>query len=268
MSISNLLQQTAVIQTRLAGQDRLGVQVDDWQISQTDVPCRLKRNSGQQIFDDNQRGVVRLLQAVNFEAWAGIDESMRILQITNANGSAAAGDMTILSVYPVNNGDGMVDHLIVQNASHSAVGRRMTAVAFTWTADEVLAKAKRAHERALVAFGYSISQQSKTIVHKVTGTLGRSIHIAQDSYSDSIDDLQHAKDHKRGGDELDVGAAQGNMTELVTWTGSVGSLSVGSWLEYAQRIETRYPYMAPTIQSMQGRFLGLLQQAMSEEGLA
>ena len=131
---------------------------------------------------------------------------------------------------------------------------------FVWKGDELVVAVHRAVARSMVALGETVSSEAKQRVHRLTGTLSRSIHAAPDNYM-GTGDYEQAKEA-----DLAAGAA---VAQLPTWVGqNKAVILVGSWIPYACVEEGRHPYMAPAIEVAMGRVLGVFQQAFREEGLA
>lgn len=134
-------------------------------------------------------------------------------------------------------------------------------VRYEWYGDDILSSCKRAVGRASVALAETVVYEAKDRVHRLTGTLSRSIHAAPDGHEGS-------GDHPRaeGGENL-----QGSVTaELPTWVGeNQAVILVGSWIPYACVEESRHPYMAPALEAVMGSVAEeIFQQAFAEEELA
>jgi len=138
---------------------------------------------------------------------------------------------------------------------------------FEWRGNDIVAAVHRAAARGVVALGETIVSEAKQRVHRLTGTLSRSIHSAPDNYQGGSD-YDDARDPEHGGSGRDL-AAGAVIGELPTWvTESQAVVLVGSWIPYACVEEGRHPYMQPAIEAAMGRALGVFQQAFREEGLA
>jgi hypothetical protein len=130
---------------------------------------------------------------------------------------------------------------------------------FTWEGEQITVKVRRAIGRGSVALAETIVSEAKQRVHRLTGTLSRSIHSAPDAYMGEGD-----HESAKAGEEL--GGAL--VTSLPTWV-SPGQavILVGSWIPYACVEESRHPYMAPAVEAALGRAADIFAQAFREEGL-
>jgi len=132
---------------------------------------------------------------------------------------------------------------------------------FEWYGDDILGSCRRAAARGTIALAETVVSSAKDRVHRLTGTLSRSIHAAPDGYEGAGDQPQ-----AEGGADL----SGASYAELPTWVGEDQAvILVGSWIAYACVEESRHPYMAPALEAVMGSVAeDIFQQAFAEEGLA
>ena len=135
----------------------------------------------------------------------------------------------------------------------------MTPSQFTWSPAGVLRKEKRAVDRATVATMNIAASNAKMVVHRVFGTLSRSIHVAPLGYKGDADQSM-----------AEAGISLQDDRAIVKWDNFGLSLFVGSWLDYSLVEELRggsHEYMLPSFQSAVKEYPKILRKAMKREGL-
>lgn len=129
-----------------------------------------------------------------------------------------------------------------------------STVILDWQGAQVLTKAKRAIERAEVATLEEASAEATRVVHRITGTLARSIHAAPIDYVGPADESV-----ARSGRKIM------NAADIPTWQGWQAMGEVGSWISYAIYEERRHPYLAPSFHMATQQFTTKLHQAFDSE---
>ena len=128
-----------------------------------------------------------------------------------------------------------------------------------WAAGPVVNKVTRAKERALVAVGERIVSEAKQVVHRISGTLSRSIHLAQPGYTGPADQSRaRSLDLHRRGSIVPLKTAGGDLVLLA-----------GSWIDYAEDELDRggsHDYMTPAVEIAEGASKEALQRALAAEG--
>lgn len=131
---------------------------------------------------------------------------------------------------------------------------------FVWTGAEVKTAGRRAVNRTMVALGARTSSGAKQRVHRLTGTLSRSIHEAPPDYA-----TQSAGDHEAAKTTDLAGSA---TAKLPVWDDKgEAALEVGSYLPYACVEEARHPFLAPALDEAMAGAEETFRQAFAEEGL-
>lgn len=146
------------------------------------------------------------------------------------------------------------------------MAKKAAQAGFTWDGAEAKAKARRAVNRAMVALGARTTSGAKQRVHRLTGTLSRSIHEAPPDYAtQATGDLKAAQDAAHGGQEQDLAGSE--MAKLPVWDEhSEAAMEVGSYLPYACVEEARHPYLAPALDEAMASAEATFKQAFAEEG--
>lgn len=127
---------------------------------------------------------------------------------------------------------------------------------FKWEGTNVIERVKRAVERSEVAVAEVAVTEAKVVVHRITGTLSRSIHAAQPGTTDGASDEEAAF----GGSDLTAAV-------VPVWEGDQALLEVGSWISYAINEEDLHPYLYPSIEKAAAEAPAIFEQAFAEEGL-
>jgi hypothetical protein len=118
-------------------------------------------------------------------------------------------------------------------------------------------KARRASTRALVGTAEHGISLAKANVHRVTGTLSRSLHTAGRNYQGESDyEAAKAADLQNGS----------VTTSQVSWEGDTGVIWAGSWIPYAVFEESLHPFLGPAFDVAREQQGSLLQKAFHEEG--
>ena len=99
---------------------------------------------------------------------------------------------------------------------------------FEWRGEEVKQKVERATGRAMVSWAENVIAGAKRGVHRLSGTLSRSLHAAGRNYSGDNDE----RAAKVG--SLSMGGV-GSSMNLPDWDGSKtrAYIEAGSWITYA-----------------------------------
>lgn len=137
----------------------------------------------------------------------------------------------------------------------------LMSMAREWHGMTIKDKMARANARALIAIGVNISAETKRITHRISGTLARSIHVAEVGYE--------------GGDSDEAMAAIGDLLYTTMPAGpSRGpfgpAIEVGSWLPYAcvEWVGRQHPGITQGLEMVRGeRMDAIVKQAYIEEGL-
>ena len=130
-------------------------------------------------------------------------------------------------------------------------------VRLEWHGEKIRGKGRRAVERAMQAWGAQVVADAKNDVHRLTGTLSRTLHTASRSYKPSSDQAEE------GGGAVATG-------DLPEWEGDNAFIVAGSWISYAIHELRRggaHDFLSRAVNRANGRFKGLLQQAFGSEGL-
>jgi hypothetical protein len=130
-----------------------------------------------------------------------------------------------------------------------------------WFGDELEARINRAAGRAIVAIGMQIAVETKTITHRITGTLARSVHAAPAGYEGYAEDDTTAP-------TADLLLLYGVPTATPTPFGP--SVEVGSWLPYAcvEWIGRGHPGVTQGLEMARGaRMDATVVEAFRQEGL-
>lgn len=140
----------------------------------------------------------------------------------------------------------------------------MGVTKFTWLGSEVSARTALAENAALVAIAQDVVAGGKMYVHRLTGTLSRSIHAAPVGYEDGEGDRGSAMAGS------DLGGAFGMSIDMVTQQGNGAAIWAGSWIIYAyiQEIIRGNLYMTQAVDDVSGeRAQSHMTQAFAEAGL-
>ncbi len=134
---------------------------------------------------------------------------------------------------------------------------------FEWHGRDVAERTHRAIGRASVAWGESIVSKAKGKVHRLSGTLSRSIHAAGKSYDGGRD--------KKAAEVGSLGSGGfGAGRSLPTWAGDRAFIEAGSWIDYAVYEQARggsHDFMTAAVDSANSGYTDKLRQAMMQEGL-
>lgn len=140
-----------------------------------------------------------------------------------------------------------------------------SGVEFKWNGLTIQEQANRAKGRGLVGIGMSIATEGKRNADVISGTMRRSIHVAELNYTGG-DDLEVST----GTDPEDQSYGPPNIT-IPTYVGGEAALEVGSWVPYAcvEEVGRGHTFMQPAVEVVQGaRAEALMIKAFAEEGLA
>lgn len=124
-----------------------------------------------------------------------------------------------------------------------------------WHGAEMNRKVVRACERTTLALAETVASEAKQRVHRVTGTLSRSIHTFDEEFEGQGDE-RRAKDGE---------AIQG--LRAVETKGGIITVLVGSLISYAKYEERLHPFMEPAFDVAMATGVARFRQAMAEEGL-
>ena len=134
---------------------------------------------------------------------------------------------------------------------------RRANVRLEWHGEKIEGKSRRAVGRAMNAWGAQVVAEAKNDVHRLTGTLSRTLHTAMRSYKASSDKAEE------GGGAVATG-------DLPEWEGDSAFLVAGSWVSYAIHELRRggdHDFLTRAVNRANDRFKSSLQQAFGEEGL-
>jgi hypothetical protein len=134
---------------------------------------------------------------------------------------------------------------------------------FVWHGEELKHHVEHALSRAAVGWAQQVVMAAKMIVHRVTGTLSRSLHAAPRDYN-GAGDFEQAKTTS-----LDTGAA-GAGYELPKWDNGHAYIAAGSWIQYAAAEFSKggtHDYLSGPVAQANQNFEGLVKKAMGEEGI-
>lgn len=127
-------------------------------------------------------------------------------------------------------------------------------VIIRWEGGKRSREVTRACERATLAIAEHVASEAKIRVHRITGTLSRSIHTFNEEYAGQGDEAQ-AK-----------GSAIQGLKVANTKGGTITVL-VGSLISYAKYEERLHPFLTPAfdiaLSGAQARF----RMAMAQEGI-
>ena len=125
-----------------------------------------------------------------------------------------------------------------------------------WEGDKAGEQAKEAARLAVTRLGIGVVSEALPSTPVATGTLRRSLHVAEPG-ADHATDFQRAS----GGEALHGG--QSDKTIAGNAKGRVVA-QVGSWLVYALIQELRRGYLLPAFDRVKRNLPGLLKQAAKE----
>lgn len=130
---------------------------------------------------------------------------------------------------------------------------------FVWHGQRIKRKLERAVARATIAWAMLVSTEAKMDVHRVTGTLSRSIHAAPSNY-DGGSDIMLAK----------ASALSGIVGQVPRWLGnrSVAEVAAGSWIDYAKTERQRggtHDWLSRAVTVADAKFPFILARAMGQE---
>lgn len=130
-----------------------------------------------------------------------------------------------------------------------------------WKGDDVKRRAHRAIERGMIATAETAVSEAKQRVHRLTGTLSRSIHAAPAQYNG-----EH--DHRRAR-IIDLAEDGGIAQGLPTWRDDSAIIWVGSWLPYAfvEEVVRKHTYLGPAFDLAKARAVEKFRMAFAQEGL-
>jgi hypothetical protein len=144
-------------------------------------------------------------------------------------------------------------------------GPAISGYTLNWKGAEIKSKVKRAVSRSMIAWAETAVYNMKTRVHRLTGTLSRSIHAAPRDYQGSGDEGSAASPPK--GSAMTLPA----MGEIPQWVGDGAVVRVGSWISYAKYENDRggdHQFLEPAVEAATSGYHAQLEQAMREEGFA
>jgi hypothetical protein len=129
-----------------------------------------------------------------------------------------------------------------------------------WFGMDIEAKINRASGRAIIAIGVNVASETKRITHRISGTLARSIHVAEVGYEQG---------------DTDEGLAESGdllfqlMPASATHTEFGPAIEVGSWLPYAcvEWVGRQHPGITQGLEAARSRADAIVEQAFMEEGL-
>lgn len=121
-------------------------------------------------------------------------------------------------------------------------------IAFTWNGRDIKRRARGASARGLIGFGEQMAAVAKRIVHKESGDLGRSIHVAR---------------------TRSLGMIVARPDTIHQGSGAVSVIDVGSWLDYACVEETGrgHFYLQPALEATRDKMIIVQKRAWKEAGL-
>jgi len=134
-----------------------------------------------------------------------------------------------------------------------------TTHTFEWKGGDVDEKVNTAIGRASVAWGEQVANKGREIVHRLSGTLSRSIHAAAGSYD--VDETGQAVE----------GVLPIIVEPVPEWDGDTAAVSAGSWIGYAEFERRRggsHDWLTGPVAEANGRYGQTLGQALREEGLS
>lgn len=126
-------------------------------------------------------------------------------------------------------------------------------VVIRWDGAERNREVTRACERATLAISEHAVSEAKARVHRITGTLSRSIHTFNEEY-------------KGQGDERRAQNAAIEGLKVANTKGGVITVLVGSLISYAQYEEALHPFLAPAFTIALAGGPLKFRMAMAQEG--
>lgn len=135
----------------------------------------------------------------------------------------------------------------------------------SWNGLNVIQHKDRAAARALIAIGTNVAIETKTVTHRISGTLARSVHAAPVGY-DGKDDERVAGD-KPGEQNQDMMLMFAEIQPLKL--GGEHIIEVGSWLPYAcaEWVGRGHPGVTQGLELARERADAIMEKAFFEEGL-
>lgn len=138
----------------------------------------------------------------------------------------------------------------------------MALVAREWDGLTLQARIHRACGRAIIGVGMAAAVETKRITHRHSGTLARSVHVAEAGrIADEDEDMAEAA-------HTDLLMSRGFPEAKHTPDGT--AVEVGSWLPYAcvEWVGRGHPGITQGLEAVRGaRATMIVRQAFMEEGL-
>lgn len=137
----------------------------------------------------------------------------------------------------------------------------MSKVMREWYGPEVQMRVHRASGRGIVSIGMHISNATKIITHKLSGTLARSVHVAPGFYESAGSDERYSL-------TADLGPQFSHIEPIPTKDGP--AVEVGSWLSYAcvEWVGRGHPGITQGMEAVRGQVAwAIMKRAFREEGL-
>jgi hypothetical protein len=136
-------------------------------------------------------------------------------------------------------------------------------MARSWNGMTILDKKNRATARGLIGFGLQVAVETKTVTHKISGTLARSVHCAPVGYDGEMEGDEGVAESS---DMLMTGAEVSSIRRLPA-LGAV--IEVGSWIPYAcaEWIGRGHPGVTQGLELATPSANKIFAQAFREEGL-
>jgi hypothetical protein len=128
---------------------------------------------------------------------------------------------------------------------------------FAWNGAEILLRIRRALGRGLVGAGMAAVPEAKILAHRITGTMARSVHLA---------DASHI------GQDDEAAARQADIPSVTVPTprGEIDwVLLFGSWVPYAcvEEVGRGHQFVTPALDVARSGAESVMRQAFAEEGL-
>jgi hypothetical protein len=128
---------------------------------------------------------------------------------------------------------------------------------FEWHGDNIEQRVLRAVGRSQVAWGEQVTSKMRSVVHRLTGTLSRSLHTAKAGYTGESDESTAR-----------AGAAVANQDPGTSHGRAI--VEAGSWISYAlyeMRRGGSHDYVTDAVRSANGDYGETLKRAIMQEGL-
>lgn len=105
---------------------------------------------------------------------------------------------------------------------------------------QAIDQAKIAGDTILLETARTVAGSAKMHVHRITGTLSRSIHV-------DLPGADHTGEQAQAAAGRDFTPVSGQL-ETLARIGSLGRVEIGSWVNYAVYEERRHPYLYPAME--------------------